>query len=136
MSFQEEIAAFFDRYVDAFARSDADAIAELWEPVGLFPTPDGNFSMDRATFREHCGKLLDFYQRQGVVRPEGKLISSTELFPNVAEARMAYRMLGAGGEVVAEWDHVYILRRSDDWRVTLTIADGEVAAWIAAGAQF
>ena len=136
MSFQEEIAAFFDRYVDAFVRSDADAVSELWEPVGLFPTPDGNFAMDRQTFREHCVKLIDFYRREGVARPEGQLLTATELFPNVAEARMAYRMWGDAGELIAAWEHIYILRRSDCWRVTLTIADGEVAAWTARGAQF
>jgi len=49
--------------------------------------------------------------------------------------RLAYRMLGEGGETVAAWDHIYILRRSDDrWRVTLTISDGEIAAWTERGA--
>lgn len=47
---------------------------------------------------------------------------------------MAYRMLGASGETIAEWDHIYILRRTDRWRVTLTIADGEIAAWTERGA--
>jgi hypothetical protein len=136
MSFRDEIGAFFDRYVEAFARYDADAVAELWEPVGLFPTPNGNFAMDRKTFREHCVKLMEFYRRQGVAKPEGKLLSAAEHFPNVAEARMAYRMLGEKGELIAAWEHVYILRRSDVWRVTLTLADGEMAEWIARGAQF
>ena len=48
---------------------------------------------------------------------------------------MAYRMHGEGDTIVAEWEHVYILRRSDAWRVSLTIADGEMAAWAALGAQ-
>lgn len=132
MTFQDEIAAFFVDYVDAFARGDATALSELWEPVGLFPSPGGNFAMPREEFRNHCVTLMDFYRTQGVVRPEGQLLSASELFPNVAEARMAYRMLGEGSELIAEWEHVYILRRSDQWRVSLTIADGEMAAW---GAQ-
>ena len=78
---------------------------------------------------------MDFYRQQGVVRPLGELLSTAELFPNVAEARMAYRMQGEDAETVAEWEHVYILRRTDRWRVTLTIADGEMAAWAARGAQ-
>lgn len=135
MSFQDEIAAFFADYVDAFARSDADALSELWEPVGLFPSPNGNFAMPRDRFRDHCVTLLAFYRQQGVVRPSGALLSATELFPDVAEARMAYRMHGEGDQLIAEWEHVYILRRSDRWRVTLTIADGEMAAWAARGAQ-
>ena len=135
MTFQDEIAAFFDSYVDAFARWDADAVCDLWEPVGLFPSPGGNSAMDRQTFRGHCATLLDFYRQQGVVRPLGELLSTAELFPNVAEARMAYRMQGEDAETIAEWEHVYILRRTDRWRVTLTIADGEMAAWAARRAQ-
>ena len=91
--------------------------------------------MPRDTFRDHCVTLMDFYCREGVVRPEGELLSASELFPNVAQARMAYRMLGEGDELIATWEHVYILRRSDRWRVTLTIADGEMAAWAARGAK-
>ena len=134
-TFQDDVAAFFDGYVDAFARWDADAVCDLWEPVGLFPSPTGNFAMDRATFRDHCAALMDFYRKQGVVRPAGELLSAAELFPNVAEARMAYHMQGEGDEVIAAWEHVYVLRRTDRWRVTLTIADGEMAAWAARGAH-
>lgn len=135
MTIQDEIEAFFRSYVDAFARSDADALSALWDAVGLFPSPTGNFAMEREAFRAHCVTLMDFYRQQGVVRPVGDLLSWVELFPNVVEARMAYRMLGAGDECVAEWEHVYILRRTDRWRVSLTIADGEMAAWAARGAQ-
>ena len=135
MTFQDEIAAFFDRYVDAFARGDADAVADLWEPVGLFPSPGGNAAMDRQALRDHCVTLMEFYRQQGVVRPVGDLRSAAELFPHVAQARMAYRMHGEGADVIAHWEHVYILRRTDRWRVTLTIADGEMAAWAARGAQ-
>ncbi len=135
MAYHAEIAVFFERYVGAFVRRDADALCELWEPVGLFPSPTGNFAMDRQTLRDHCVTLMDFYRKQGVVQPVGELLATTELFPNVAEARMAYRMLGEGAEIIAEWEHFYMLRRTDQWRVTLTIADGEMAAWAARGAQ-
>lgn len=134
MTFHEQIAEFFNNYVDAFARNDADELSKLWDMVGLFPSPTGNFVMERPAFREHCATLFNFYRQQGVVRPEGNLLSATELFPDVAQARMAYRMRGANDELVAEWEHVYILRKSDCWRVSLTIADGEMAAWAVKGA--
>lgn len=134
MTTQEEIAEFFVGYVDAFARNDADAVSELWEAVALFPSPAGNSAMKRVEFRNQCEALMAFYRKQGIVRPEGELLSAAELFPNVAEARMAYRMWGEGDELIAEWEHVYILRRTDRWRVSLTIADGEMAAWNARGA--
>ncbi|KQX19718.1 MULTISPECIES: SgcJ/EcaC family oxidoreductase [unclassified Sphingomonas] len=135
MTTDTEIAAFFASYVEAFANNDADAIAELWEPVGLFPSPTGNFAMDRQAFRHHVVTLLDFYRQQGVVTPVGELLSATLLYPQVVEARMAYRMLGKGAETIAAWDHIYVLRRSDGhWRITLTISDGELAAWKELGA--
>jgi hypothetical protein len=135
MTFRDEISDFFVSYVDAFARRDATRLSELWEPVGLFPSPTGNFAMSRDAFHAHCVTLMDFYQRQGVVTPLGELLSANELFPNVAQARMRYRMLNKGNALVAEWEHVYILRRSDSWHISLTIADGEMAAWAALGAQ-
>lgn len=131
----QKITAFFASYIDAFARNDADTLSELWDSVGLFPSPTGNFSMERQAFRDHCVALMDFYRQQGVVRPEGTLLSADELFPNVVQARVAYRMQGAGDEVIAEWEHVYILRHTDRWRVSLTIADGEMAAWAVRGAH-
>lgn len=136
MSTQDEIKAFFVSYIDSFARNDADALSESWDAVGLFPSPTGNFAMGRKDFHEHLVTLMDFYRRQGVIRPEGELLSSYELFPGVVQARMSYRMLGEGGDLIAAWDHIYILRRTDRWRVSLTIADGEMAAWAARGAQF
>jgi ketosteroid isomerase-like protein len=135
VTFQDEIAAFFASYVDAFARHDADALSELWEPVCLFPSPTGNFALPREAFRDHCVTLMDFYLQQGVVQPLGELLSAVELFPNVAQARMAYRTHGDGEALIAEWEHVYILRRSDRWQISLTIADGEMAAWAARGAH-
>jgi uncharacterized protein (TIGR02246 family) len=136
-AFGDEIRAFFSAYLDAFDRRDAAAVSDLWDEVGLFPSAAGNFAMERDAFRSHCATLLDFYRRQGVVRPVGELLSAEVLFPGVAQARMAYGMLGADGAPVAEWEHVYILRKSDGrWRVSLTIADDEMAAWAAAGASF
>ena len=130
-----EIEAFFQAYLDAFRRRDAAAIGELWDEVGLFPAPGGNFWMEQAAFRSHCETLLDFYRKQGVEEPTGALLSAEELFPGVAQARMSYAMLNADGRPVASWEHVYILRKTDGrWRVSLTIADDEMAAWKAAGA--
>jgi ketosteroid isomerase-like protein len=134
MSIHEDIAEFFHSYVDAFNREDAAALGDLWDAVGLFPSPTGNFAMEREAFRAHCLGLMEFYRRQGVMRAEARVLSATELFPNVAQARLAWRMRGDEDDLIAAWEHVYILRRSDRWRVSLTIADGEMAAWAAKGA--
>ena len=47
MPFHDEITDFFGRYVDAFAREDADTLSELWDEVGLFPTPTGGRYIER-----------------------------------------------------------------------------------------
>lgn len=133
LTFRDEIDQFFADYVDAFARRDADALSALWDSVGLFPSPSGNFAMPRDQFREHCVSLMEFYRQQGVVLPVGDVLSADELFPSVAQVRVGYRMLGHEDRLVAAWEHVYILRRTDVWRVSLTIADGEMAAWTALG---
>ena len=41
MPFHDEITDFFGGYVNAFAREDGDTLSELWDEVGLFPTPRG-----------------------------------------------------------------------------------------------
>ncbi|WP_228461924.1 hypothetical protein [Paracoccus liaowanqingii] len=123
MAFREDISGLFDEYDEASTCDDAEVFSRLCDQVSLLQTPIGNFSIERQAVRDHCVTPMDFYRRENIVRPEGKLISATELFPNVAQACMAYRMFGEGDELVAEWEHVYILPRSDRWRVSLTIAD-------------
>lgn len=135
MTFHDEINAFFHTYIDAFARRDADAISELWDDVRLFPTPGWNFAMDRQAFHAHCSTLLKFYSDQGIVNPTGELLPAIELFPKVAQARMVYRMYGEEKQLIATWEHVYVLRRTNQWRVSLTIADGEMAVRTAKGAH-
>lgn len=136
MSVRDEIGAFFDAYADAFARWDAEDVCALWAPTALIVAPQGNAATDAASFRDHVGKLMAFYKGQGVVRPEGALLAVSELYPNVAEARVGYRLLNAAGEEVAAWEHVYMLRRTDRWRILLSVADGEMEAWGDRAAQF
>lgn len=135
MAFRDEINSFFVDYVDAFVRNNAEALSDLWDATGVFPSPTGNFAKNWQAFRDHCVTLMDFYRQEGVIRHVGELLFANELSPNVAQACMAYQMYRAGDELVAEWEHVYILRRTDRWRVSLTIADGEIAAWSAKGTQ-
>jgi len=63
MPFDVDISEFFGRYVDAFACEDAATLSELWDEVGLFPTPTSNFAMPRTAFRvprslRHAVRLL------------------------------------------------------------------------------
>ena len=133
MSVKHEVLEFFANYVDAFKSRDADAISALWDTTGLFSSPDGNFALERDVFREHCSVLLAFYAKQGVVLPTGNVVSFEELLPNIVQARVAYRMLNEDDAEIVKWEHVYILRKTDAWRISLSIADDEAAAWSSLG---
>ena len=60
MATKDELVVFFMDYVNILACGDPDGPIELKEPVGLFPSPNGNFAMDRQTFRSHRAALMDF----------------------------------------------------------------------------
>lgn len=135
-AFENEVRALFSAYLSAFQRQLASAISEMWDEVSLFPSLIGNFSIDREAFLNHCVTLLNFYEKLGVAEPTGHMLSAAELLAGVAQARMAYEMLGPDGTPLANWEHVYILRMTDGkWRVSLTIPDDEMAAWAAARAE-
>jgi hypothetical protein len=54
----------------------------------------------------------------------------------VASAVSGDRLHDVSDNIVAEWEHVYILRRpTDGWRAFLAIADGELAAWKVLGTE-
>ena len=135
MAVKDEVLAFFSAYIEAFKNHDVDAISALWDSTGLFPSADGNFALEQSVFREHLAALLEFYAEQGVVSPAGEVISIDALFPDVVQARVAYRMLGEDRSEIVKWEHVYILRKSDEWRISLSIADDERAAWSSLGVQ-
>ena len=50
----------------------------------------------------------------------------------IAQRRVPARRVVEALDII---EHVYVLRLTDTWRVSLTIADGEMAAWTAKGVQ-
>lgn len=85
-------------------------------------------------FETNTEKLLGFYQRQGVVTVQRRVLSHFEMGENAVAMTVADEMLDAAGAVLAAWQVAYVLQRTDtDWRAVAAIADGEVEAWAARG---
>ncbi len=134
MTPRDEIAAFFLRYSEAFTRFDADAVNALWVYPALFVSHAFTTSLDQAGFATNTTGLMAFYRRQGMVRADAQVIDTELLFSGVAKARVAYRVIDAADAIIAEWEHVYLLRDAGEgWRVCAALADGEVAAWAERG---
>jgi hypothetical protein len=131
-----EAKAFFDAYADCFTRGDVEGVMDRW----LLPAfisgsggKSGSFA-DRDQFSANTRKLCEFYAAQGVMRAEKTVLNVQELFDDVALVRTGDRLSDENDATVAEWEHVYMLRRGDsEWKVFLAVADGELDAWNAHG---
>ena len=72
--------------------------------------------------------------RQGATRAEKEILDVQSLHDGVALVRTGDKLSDPEDNVVAEWEHVYLLRRDGNgWKAFLAIADGEQAAWLARG---
>ena len=130
----EEIARFFDSYAEAFSRGDAEAVAALWAFPAFFVARGKRAALDEAAFRANTEAILAFYRAQGVARAEKRLIGAEPLFDGLWLARTADRLVDAGGATIAEWEHAYLLSRTDSGlRAVAAMPDAELDAWTARG---
>lgn len=130
-----ELEAWCASYIEAFCAFDAGAIAAAWEfpatvsqngRIFLFP--------DQAAFARNTEKLFGFYQRQGLVRAERRVIEVLALGPETAAMRVADAMFDGADAVLAQWEAGYTLQRvGHDWRAVFAVADGETESWAARG---
>ncbi len=132
---QAELEAWCAHYIDAFCAFDAEAIAAAW----AFPaTVSQNGRMflfsDQAAFARNTEKLYGFYQRQGLVRAERRVLEVLSLGPETAAMRVTDVMFDSAGAVLAQWEAGYTLQRVErDWRAVFAVADGETESWAARG---
>jgi hypothetical protein len=131
-----EAKQFFDRYAACFSRGDVDGVLAHWSLPAFISGSGGKSGafLDAEAFRRNTHALCDFYARQGVSRAEKEILDVQSLYDGIAMVRTGDRLSDPEGNVVVEWEHVYLLRReSDGWRAFLAIADREQAAWQARG---
>jgi len=129
-----EAKAFFDGYADCFSRGDVAGVLAHWSLPAFISGPRSGVFSDADAFLANTQALCAFYAAQGVVRADKTILDVQPQFDGVALARTGDRLSDATGKTVAEWEHVYMLRREDaGWKAFLAIADGELAAWEARG---
>lgn len=67
-AFRDQIDQFFARYIDAFARSDAEALSEMWDPVGFFPSPSTSPCLGMRFATTAYAFRSDASERHGAIR--------------------------------------------------------------------
>jgi hypothetical protein len=133
-----EASLFFDSYAACFSRGDAEGVLRHWT-LPAFISGSGGRSGSFLTadvFLGNVRALCDFYRRRGIVRAEKQILDIQSLYDGVALVRTGDRLHDVSDSIVAEWEHVYVLRRQPEgWRAFLAIADGELAAWKMLGTE-
>jgi ketosteroid isomerase-like protein len=66
-----DLASLYTRFEQAYARADADAIAEIYHPAGWYLAPREDLIQGRAAIRDHFGRFLDGFR--GAERPGPEL---------------------------------------------------------------
>jgi len=135
MKIDSEIDDYFTQYAKAFSESDIEGIIELWAFPAFISADQGSVIFtDAEAFRPNTAKLLEFYVRQGMQQARKTVLNIELLFSGLAQVRTRYELHNKQGELINQWEHVYILRQSAErWRAISAFADNEVASWEAVG---
>jgi hypothetical protein len=130
----DEIARFFDGYAGTFSRGEVDAVCALWVYPAFFAARGKSAALDEAAFRANTEAILAFYRAQGMARAGKRLLSAEAPFDGLWLARTADRLVDAEGRTIAQWEHAYLLSRTDSGlRAVAAMPDGELDAWEARG---
>jgi hypothetical protein len=137
MSLESDIALFFHAYASAFTSCDVEAIGDLWAYPAFLTAGERTATYpDGEAFNGNTEKLCEFYRAQGMHEAEKEVISIQELYPSIVQARTKDILRDKNGDVIAEWEHVYLLREyTDGWKAITAVADGEIAEWARRGAS-
>ena len=129
-----QVHSFFKKYAQAFTDGDVDAICGLWD-YPAFMSYDGRQAvLDAESFRVNTRSLMTFYKAQGVVRAEKEVLELTRLTETTASVRTSDTVFDQDGNVVAEWEHVYLLSDTPTGiKVSTALPDGELRAWRSRG---
>ncbi len=125
-----QVHGFFKDYADAFSSGAIDRIQAAWSFPAFMCHGGKQTVLDSEAFRANAVKLCAFYAAQGVVRADKEILELSRLTETTASVRTADVLRDAGGGVVAEWEHVYLLvETADGIRVAAALPDNEMRAW-------
>jgi hypothetical protein len=125
-----QVQAFFSDYVQAFADQDIDRICSFWGYPAFMVFDGRQIVFDTGAFRTNAVRLCAFYAAQGMTHAEKDVIELVRLTDTTAAVRTRDMLYDANGELVAEWEHAYLLSdTSEGIKVAAAMPDGEVRAW-------
>jgi hypothetical protein len=125
-----QVQTFFKDYADAFSARSVERIQALWSFPAFMCFGGRQMALDSEAFRANTVKLCAFYAAQGVARADKEVLELARLTETTASARTADILRDADGNVVAEWEHVYLLvETADGIRAAAALPDNEVRAW-------
>lgn len=121
---------FFEGYVQAFVGNDIDGICGRWGYPAFLAFEGKQVSLDPEAFRRNAVRLCAFYAAQGMARADKEIIGFVPLTESTAAVRTKDRLYDAGGALIVEWEHAYLMSSTPTGiKVAAALPDGERRAW-------
>jgi hypothetical protein len=125
-----QVDAFFKGYAEAFSREDVDEICALWDYPAFMSYEGRQAVLDRDQFRKTTFALCAFYRARGLARAEKQVLELARLTPTTASVRTEDRLYNSTGELIAAWEHVYLLSdTAQGIKAVAALPDNELRAW-------
>lgn len=125
-----QVQLLFSDYADAFSVRAIDRITESWTFPAFILFSGKQIGFDRQAFYDNATRLCAFYGAQGVVRAHKEIVALYHFTTTNASVKTADKLYDATDQLIAEWEHVYLLTETaDGLKIAAAIADNEVCAW-------
>jgi hypothetical protein len=125
-----QVDAFFQGYAAAFSREDVDEICALWDYPAFMSYEGRQAVLDKDQFRQNTFALCAFYRARGLARAEKQVLELARLTPTTASVRTEDRLYNSSGDLIAEWEHVYVLSETANGiKAVAALPDNELRAW-------
>jgi len=125
-----QVDDFFQGYAEAFSREDVDEICALWDYPAFMSYEGRQAVLDKDQFRQNTFALCAFYRAQGLARAEKQVLDLARLTPTTASVRTEDRLYNAEGDLIAAWEHVYLLSQTAHGiKAVAALPDNELRAW-------
>ena len=120
----KDIAAFFDRYREAFNALDGDAVAQLYaEPSAIAQGGKFTYWPTRAPVRENMAALCALYRERGYVRASYEPGHFLAQGPDHAIADLRWRIDWTSDQEPWEFNTTYnLVRGTEGWQVQVCTA--------------
>jgi hypothetical protein len=91
-------------------------------------------ALEAEAFRTNTEALCRFYAAQGLARAHKDVLEVKPLTDTLDTVRTADTLFDADGEVIAAWEHVYLVSETEAGpKVIAALPDDELDAWTVRG---